>query len=191
MREGYRGLLALALQHRGLFVAGFLGVVVLSFGLAPFLGANFFPAVDSGQITLHVRAPVGTRIEETAALFDHVEQADPPGDPARRADDRSSTTSACRSAASTSPTATPAASGRRTATSTSRSPSITGRPPATCKALRERLPRAFPGSTFSFLPADIISQILNFGAPAPIDLQVTGPNRDAERGLCAASCCAS
>ncbi len=59
------------------------------------------------------------------------------------------------------------------------------------KELRARLPREFPGSTFSFLPADIVSQILNFGAPAPIDVQVAGPNRDDERGLCRRSCSGS
>ena len=64
----------MALAHRRLFVIGFLSAVVASFGLAPFLGANFFPSVDSGEISLHVRAPVGTRIEETSALFDHIEQ---------------------------------------------------------------------------------------------------------------------
>ena len=68
-----------------IFVAGFLAVVVASFALAPFLGRNFFPTVDSGEINLHVRAPIGTRIEETAALFDHIESEHPPGHSARSA----------------------------------------------------------------------------------------------------------
>src|ERR1700691_2089266 len=75
LRAGYHDLLALALAHRRLFVGGFLGFIAVSFLLAPFLGRNFFPQVDGGQILLHVRAPVGTRIEETAAGFTEVEKA--------------------------------------------------------------------------------------------------------------------
>ena len=73
VRQGYGGLLEKALAARRPFIAIFLLIVVVSFGLAPFLGRNFFPSVDSGAIDLHVRAPIGTRIEETAALFDHIE----------------------------------------------------------------------------------------------------------------------
>ena len=72
-RTGYHRYLTLAMARRGLFVAGFLVFVALSLLLVPFLGRNFFPAVDAGEISLHVRAPIGTRIEETAALFDHIE----------------------------------------------------------------------------------------------------------------------
>ena len=75
LRAGYHDLLALAIEHRGAFVAGFLGFIAVSFLLAPFLGRNFFPQVDGGQILLHVRAPVGMRIEETAARFAEVEKA--------------------------------------------------------------------------------------------------------------------
>ena len=75
VRAGYRDLLTLVLENRTPFIVGFLGFVVLSFALLPALGRNFFPSVDSGEMTLHVRAPVGTRIEDTAALFDGVEQA--------------------------------------------------------------------------------------------------------------------
>src|ERR1700691_2010045 len=75
MRAGYHGLLALAIEHRRLFVGGFVGFIAVSFLLAPFLGRNFFPQVDGGQILLHVRAPVGMRIEETAARFAAVEKA--------------------------------------------------------------------------------------------------------------------
>ena len=74
LRERYRGLLALALAHRRVFIIGFLVAVVASFGLAPFLGSNFFPSVDSGQITLHLRPPVGTRIEDASATFGDVER---------------------------------------------------------------------------------------------------------------------
>ena len=75
MRAGYHELLALAIQHRRLFVGGFVGFIAVSFLLAPFLGRNFFPQVDGGQILMHVRAPVGMRIEETAARFAGVEKA--------------------------------------------------------------------------------------------------------------------
>ena len=75
LRAGYHDLLALAIEHRRLFVAGFLGFIAVSFLLAPFLGRNFFPQVDGGQMLLHVRAPVGMRIEETAARFAEVEKA--------------------------------------------------------------------------------------------------------------------
>ncbi len=75
LRAGYHDLLALAIEHRRMFVSGFLGFVLLSFLLAPFLGRNFFPQVDGGQILMHVRAPVGMRIEETAARFGDVEKA--------------------------------------------------------------------------------------------------------------------
>src|SRR6202011_515249 len=75
LRAGYHDLLALAIAHRGRFVGGFLGLVAVSFLLAPFLGRNFFPQVDGGQILLHVRAPVGMRIEQTAARFALVENA--------------------------------------------------------------------------------------------------------------------
>ena len=73
IRAGYHRYLTLAMARRGLFAAGFLAFVLFSLLLVPFLGENFFPAVDAGEIALHVRAPVGTRIEETAALFDHIE----------------------------------------------------------------------------------------------------------------------
>ncbi|MBA1988996.1 efflux RND transporter permease subunit, partial [Escherichia coli] len=65
--------LAFALARRRVFIPAFMAVVLLSFALVPMLGRNFFPTIDAGQINLHVRAPIGTRIEETAALFDHVE----------------------------------------------------------------------------------------------------------------------
>jgi multidrug efflux pump subunit AcrB len=177
VREGYRGLLSLALQHRSLFIAGFLGFVVLSFGLMPFLGENFFPAVDSGEITLHVRAPVGTRLEDTAALFDHVEQAVrqtiPPAELTTIVDNIGLPVSGINRAYSNTGGIGPQDGDIYITLAKHHRPTA-----QYVKALRERLPKAFPGSTFSFLPADIISQILNFGAPAPIDLQVAGPDRE-------------
>jgi multidrug efflux pump subunit AcrB len=177
VREGYRGVLALALENRGVFIAGFLGCVILSFALLPLLGENFFPSVDSGEMTLHVRAPVGTRIEDTAALFDHVEQAIrrtvPPKDLATIVDNIGLPVSGINRAYSNTGGIGPQDGDIYITLTQGHRPTA-----QYVRALRERLPRLFPGSTFSFLPADIISQILNFGAPAPIDLQVAGPNRD-------------
>src|SRR5665213_1836480 len=176
-REGYRGLLALALQNRRVFVVGFLGFVLLSFALAPFLGSNFFPSIDSGEMTLHVRAPIGTRLEDTAALFDHVEQdiraAIPPAELSTIVDNIGLPVSGINRAYSNTGGIGPQ-DGDIYVTLTQKH-----RPTADyVRRLRAQLPRQFPGSTFSFLPADIISQILNFGAPAPIDVQIAGPNRD-------------
>jgi multidrug efflux pump subunit AcrB len=177
-REGYRGVLALALQHRRVFVPAFLAFVVASFLLTPFLGQNFFPQVDSGEITLHVRAPEGTRIEETAALFDHVEdairQTVPPAELKSVVDNIGLPVSGINRAYLNTGGIGPM-DGDIYVT-------LAGRHHPTAdyvRELRTRLPRLFPGSTFSFLPADIISQILNFGSPAPIDVQVAGPNRAA------------
>ena len=82
LRAGYRNLLASALAHRALVTGGFLAICAVCLGLAPFLGRDFFPQVDAGQIRLHVRAPAGTRIEETEHYFAQVESSHPPGDPA-------------------------------------------------------------------------------------------------------------
>jgi multidrug efflux pump subunit AcrB len=176
VREAYRQLLAAALFHRKAFIAGFMCVVVLSLGLAPFLGRNFFPTVDSGAINMHVRAPVGTRIEESAALFDHIEQTIrqtiPPGETETIVDNIGMPVSGTNLAYS------------NTGTIGSQDGDVLislkeGHHPTAdyVKKLRDVLPKAYPGVTFSFLPADIISQILNFGAPAPLDLQVAGPSK--------------
>jgi multidrug efflux pump subunit AcrB len=176
VRDGYRGALALALAHRPRFVIGFMAVVLASFLLTPMLGSNFFPSVDSGAMTLHVRAPVGTRIEDTAALFDRVEgairQVVPPDQLVTIVDNIGLPVSGINRAYSNTGGIGPQ-DGDIYITLTH-----DHRPTAQYIAdLRRVLPRRFPGATFSFLPADIISQILNFGAPAPIDVQVAGPNR--------------
>jgi multidrug efflux pump subunit AcrB len=177
VRDGYRGVLALALRNRRTFIVAFLGFVVLSFALVPFLGRNFFPTVDAGEITLHVRAPVGTRLEDTAALFDHVEQAVrqvvPPRELATIVDNIGLPVSGINRAYSNTGGIGPQDGDIYVTLAKDHRPTADY-----VRELRERLPQLFPGSTFSFLPADIISQILNFGAPAPIDVQVVGPNRD-------------
>ena len=118
-RESYRNLLALALAHRRAFVIGFMAVVVVSFGLGLFLGSNFFPSVDSGQMTLHMRPRVGLRIEDASAMFGEMSSSGFARPFRRTSWARSSTTSACRPAASTPSTTTPASSVSRTAISSS------------------------------------------------------------------------
>jgi multidrug efflux pump subunit AcrB len=180
-RAGYRDVLGLAMQRRKPFVIGFLAVVVLSFGLAPFLGRNFFPDLDAGEIKLHVRAQAGTRIEETAALCDRVENAIramvPPGGLERIVDNIGLSPSGVNLAYGNSGTI-----GSQDAdVLISLHEDHHGDTAQLVDELRERLPRMFPGATFSFLPADIVSQILNFGLPAPVDIQVVGRNLTANR----------
>lgn len=175
VRTGYRGLLTMALAHRGVFVAGFAGFVAVSFLLTPFLGRNFFPAVDTGQILMHVRSQVGTRVEETAAQFADIQKAIRALIPPTQLD------------TVVDNIGMPISGINLTYNNTGVIGSQDGdiqiklkeghRPTADyVRLLREELPKTFPGTTFSFLPADIVSQILNFGAPAPIDIQIRGAN---------------
>ena len=182
LRQGYLGLLGLALHHRFWFAGGFLGVALLSLGLAPFLGQDFFPSVDSGAIKIHMRAPTGTRIEQTTAITDQVEQAIratiPPERLASIVDNIGLPISGINISYGNSGTigvfdADILVTLNEGETSTD----------AFVKALREKLPKAFPGTTFSFLPADIVSQILNFGSPAPLDVQITGADLAASRAF--------
>ncbi|MGO9933109.1 MAG: efflux RND transporter permease subunit [Steroidobacteraceae bacterium] len=179
MRAGYHELLALAIARRKLFVPGFLGFVAVSFLLAPFLGRNFFPEVDGGQILLHVRAPVGMRIEETAARFAEVEKAIrrliPPAEVGAVVDNIGTYISSINTVYNN--TGTIGESDGDIQISLNEGHAPTARYVA---RLREELPHRFPGTSFSFLPADIVSQILNFGAPAPIDLQVRGNDLGAD-----------
>ncbi|MGZ3365508.1 MAG: efflux RND transporter permease subunit [Caulobacteraceae bacterium] len=176
VRSGYNRILGLAMGRRKLFGLVFIGLMIASLGLVPQLGRNFFPSIDSGQINLHVRAPVGTRIEETAAEFDHVEDAIRQVIPARElgsiVDNIGLPVSGTNRAYSNTGGIGPQDGDILIALNENHRPTADY-----VKTLRERLPAAFPGSTFSFLPADIISQILNFGAPAPIDVQVTAPDK--------------
>ncbi len=181
VRLGYMELLNLALRHRRVFVGGFVAVALLSMGLFPFLGQNFFPPVDSGQIKLHLRVPIGTRIEETARLCDEVEksirQIIPPAELENIVDNIGLPTTGSTVAYVNSGTIgvddadilITLKEGHKGATDDY------------VDTMRRRLPREFPGSTFAFLPADIVTQILNFGLPAPLDLQVTGNRLRANR----------
>ena len=146
---------------------------MLSFGLQPFLGENFFPAVDSGQILMHVRAQAGTRIEETARLFDLVEQT------IRKHDSRPITSanivdniglpfSGINMAYQNTGTIGPEDGDALITLKEDHAPTE-----QIVKAIAQPAARrSFPARRFRFLPADIVSQILNFGLPAPIDVQV-------------------
>jgi multidrug efflux pump subunit AcrB len=178
VRERYRSLLSLALGRPVAFMIGFLACVLLSFLLAPFLGKNFFPTVDSGQILMHVRAQPGTRIEETARLFEFVEdtvrRTIPPSEIDNIVDNIGLPFSGINMAYQNTGTIGPGDGDALISLKEDHAPTA-----AYIKELRTVLPRKFPGTTFSFLPADIVSQILNFGLPAPLDLQVIGNDQTA------------
>src|ERR1700753_2228400 len=178
LRAGYHDLLALALDHRPTFVIGFMGFIALSFVLVPYLGQNFFPSVDAGQILMHVRLQVGTRLEESANQFADIQKAIRKIIPTDQIETM------------TDNIGLPISGINLTYNNTGVIGPQDGdiqiklkedHPPTEnyIKALREQLPQLFPGTSFAFLPADIVNQILNFGAPAPIDLQIRGNNLNA------------
>ena len=179
MRNAYRSLLTRAIAHRKVFVGGFLGFVCVSFLLTPFLGRDFFPQVDGGQILLHVRAPVGMRLEETAARFNEVERAIrttiPPAEVATVVDNIGTYLSAINTIYNNTGTIGESDGDIQISLNEGHAPTA-----EYVSLLRKELPRRFPGMTFSFLPADIVSQILNFGAPAPIDVQIRGNDLGAD-----------
>ncbi len=182
VRAFYRRLLITALAGRRLFVAGFMVAVLGSFALVPYLGHNFFPPIESPQIALHVRAPTGTRIEQTGAKADKIEAAIraiiPPNSLHSIVDNIGLSISGINMAYSN--TGSIGAVGRRYPDHLERRPGRTRRL-SYVKAMRETLPQQFPGTTFAFLPADIVTQILNFGLPAPIDVQIIGSKMEANR----------
>jgi CzcA family heavy metal efflux pump len=172
-REGYRNLLALAMGHRRRFVFGFLGAVAVSMVLVPFLGEDFFPSVDSGQITLHARTPAGTRVEDTTQTVAQIEREIrriiPKDQIATIVDAIGLNQSPINLIYSTT--------GIVGLQDSDIFITLNDNHSATAdyvRTLRERLPRLFPAVTFSFPPPDITSQILNFGNPAPLDIQVSG-----------------
>jgi multidrug efflux pump subunit AcrB len=180
LRKTYLGLLQLALQNRIKLIAGFLGFSLLSFGLAPYLGQDFFPTVDGGQIKLHIRAPTGTRLEQTTSLSDRIGAAIHNIIPANELDGIVSniglTVSGINMAYNNSGTIGVGDADILISLKPNHAPTD-----SYIKTMREKLPPQFPGTTFAFLPADIVSQVLNFGVPAPIDLQVGGRNLAADR----------
>ena len=181
-RQFYRRLLITALAARGKFIAAFMIAVFASFALAPYLGRNFFPPVESSQIAIHVRAPIGTRIEETSRWIDRIEESIrtifPPDVLHSIVANIGLPISGINMAYSNSGTIGP---GDADLLITMRE-GHEAQSAEFVRELREKLPQDYPGFTFSFPPADIVSQILNFGLPAPIDVQIFGPNLGANQG---------
>src|SRR6201984_3448789 len=173
IRTVYRRLLTSLLANRKMLIPGFLGLCVAGFLLVPWLGQDFFPDTDSGQFILHVRGRTGLRIEESARLFDLVEdsirQIIPEKEMASVLDNIGLPYSPMNTMHSTSGVL--GASDGDVMVSLQQK----HRPTADyIRQLRSELPRKYPDATFYFLPADIVTQILNFGLPAPIDVQIEG-----------------
>jgi multidrug efflux pump subunit AcrB len=171
VRAVYRELLAMALGRRAVFITFFMAFVVASFALAPMLGRNFFPSVDAGQILMHARGPIGTRVEESANKFAAIQKAIreilPPGEIATMVDNLGMPVSGINMTYNNTGVIGPQDGDIQIKLVEGHGPTANY-----VAELRKQLPERFPGFTFSFLPADIISQILNFGAPSPIDVQV-------------------
>jgi len=177
IREGYRKTLMTALQHAWLFAACFLTFCVLSVGLVFVLGRDFFPTVDAGQIRLHIRAKTGLRIEETARLAwelnQTIRETIPEKDLVTVLDNMGLPYSGINLTYSNSGTIG-TADGEILVQLKPEHGKPTG---AYIDDLRKRLPKEYPGVQFFFQPADIVTQILNFGTPAPIDVQFIGMNQ--------------
>jgi len=187
-RERYHALLATALHGGVRFAAIFLGAMiataVLAFPLGPLpgLGQDFFPSVDGGQIKLHVRARTGTRIEETAALCDHIEATIREVIPAKQissiVDNIGLPYSGINLAYSTSAPVGPGDADVYVNLNEHHTPTV-----QFVRSLRKKLTATYPSTLFAFLPADMIGQILNFGLPSPIDVQIVGFNVQGNRAF--------
>src|SRR3981189_777162 len=176
-RDGYRRALGIALHSPKLFAASFLAFCVLSVLLVGVLGRDFFPKVDAGQIRLHMRARTGLRIEETARLADQVNsvirETIPKDELTTVLDNIGLPYSGINLTYSNAGTI-----GSSDAEILVQLKEVRGKPTSGyISDLREKLPERFPGVQFFFQPADIVTQILNFGTPAPIDVEVTGMNQ--------------
>jgi multidrug efflux pump subunit AcrB len=181
MRSAYRELLSMAIDGGVSFAAVFLllttATAILAFPLGPLpgLGQDFFPSVDAGQLKLHIRAATGTRIEETAALCDAIEQTIREIIPAREltsiVDNLGLPYSGINLAYSTSAPVGPS-DADIFINLAKKHASLEGY----LRSLRSKLAATYPSTQVQFLPADIVSQILNFGLPSPLDVQVSGPN---------------
>ncbi len=173
IRDGYQGLLARLVKARLLFVPVFLLICLCTFFLLPFLGQNFFPSSDNGAFILHLRARSGNRIEETARLCDLVEQSIrrtvPAGEIDNILDNIGLPYSPFNYQHATSGLIGAGDADILVSLSESHRPTSTY-----VRDLRNKLDREFPGTVFYFLPSDIVTQILNFGLPAPIDVQIEG-----------------
>ncbi|HXL96997.1 MAG TPA: efflux RND transporter permease subunit, partial [Steroidobacteraceae bacterium] len=182
-RDGYHELLGTALRHSLAFTLAFMVIGATAFLLLPWLGRDFFPTVDAGQVRLHLRARSGTRLEETARLCDAVEarisQIVPPQDLDSLIDNIGVPYSGINLSYSTSAPVGPGDADIMIALHAGHR-----RPTAEyVRMLRAQLRDEFPGTSFAFLPSDIVNQILNFGLPAPLDVQIVGNNIAANRGF--------
>jgi len=182
-RRGYEQLLETTIEHRGLFVACFLAFCLLSLGLFFFLGEDFFPQVDAGLLRLHVRARPGLRVEETARLCDQIEavlrQEIPKGQLQTVLDNIGLPNSGINQSYSSNGTIGSSDAEILIALDPEHHPPTAG----LTRHLREVLPQRFPGVEFFFQPADIVTQILNFGLPAPIDVQIVGTDMQSSYGI--------
>src|SRR5262249_38131000 len=176
LRNVYQDFLAWALSHRTLTVVAMLAFALGSIALYPMIGRDFFPAVDAGQFRLHVRAPAGTRIEETERIFGQVEDVIrsvvPEKERALILDNMGLTQSFTVMAYIDNGTVSEADGEILVALKPEHEPTA-----HYVELLRKELNQKFPNCSIYFEPADITSQILNFGLPAPIDVQVVGVNR--------------
>jgi multidrug efflux pump subunit AcrB len=174
-RDRYVEGLDWCLHHRLLFGSLFLAFCAATLILVPFLGSDLFPDVDSGQIRLHVRAPIGMRVEETAALCDRVEasvrKTIPPDELTGILDNIGLPYSGINLSYSTSGVIGTSDAEILISLKADHHPTA-----GYVRELRRNLPTEFPGTDFFFQPADIVSQILNFGLPSPIDIQLVGSN---------------
>jgi multidrug efflux pump subunit AcrB len=173
LRARYVSALRWCLEHRRIVFAGMGGLVLVSCCLIPFLGRDFFPSVDAGQFRLHVRAPAGTRLESTQERFFQVgrviREVIPPSEIQNVLDNIGLPTSGINLAFSDNATISSADGEILVALNPNHKPTA-----QYVKILREKLHRDFPDMEFYFSAPDIVSQILNFGIPSPIDIQVTG-----------------
>ncbi len=182
-RRFYLGLLTLCVDHAPVFLTVFLLFAVLSIGvLGPWLGQDFFPSVDSGQFKLHLRAHTGMRIEETAALCDHIDgtirQLIPANEIVTIVDNVGLPYSGLNLSYSNSAPVGTSDADIQVQLTKDHHPTD-----AYVNKLRQVLAEQYPGVTFYMLPVDIVSQILNFGLSAPIDIQIVGPNLEGDHLL--------
>jgi len=180
VRDAYRRALEACIRWHKSFVAAFMAACLVSFALVPFVGTDFFPAVDGGQFKLHMRGPTGTRIEETAVVCDRVERAIreviPGGEIASVIDNIGLPYSSLNIVYSNSAPIGSSDADILVSLTEDHHPTA-----SYLHDLRLKLAREFPGVLFSFIPADIVTQTLNFGLPAPIDIQVIGRDLEANR----------
>jgi multidrug efflux pump subunit AcrB len=180
-RTGYRGVLEGCLHHRPAFLLAFFAACLGSLAaIVPWLGQDFFPAVDAGSLKLHLRAPTGMRIEDTAFLCDLVEDSIRKQIPASEVDTIIDNIGLPYSGINLSYSNSAPIGTMDADIMVSLSPKH--HPTETyVKQLRLSLAKEFPGVTFAFLPPDMVTQILNFGLPAPIDIQVIGNDLQGNR----------